>query len=59
MSDPVADLAGGYRDRLRRELLERPPAGDMRSAAERAAWELVRADRLLLDPADARRLVAA
>ena len=58
MSDPVADLAGAYRDRLRRELLERPPAGDLRVAAERAAWELVRADRLLLDPADARRLIA-
>jgi pilus assembly protein CpaF len=57
VSDPVADLAGGYRDRLRRELLERPPAGDLRAAAERAAWELVRADRLLLDPADARRLI--
>ncbi len=58
MSDPVADLAGAYRDRLRRELLERPPTGDLRAAAERAAWELVRADRLLLDPADARRLIA-
>jgi pilus assembly protein CpaF len=58
VSDPVADLAGGYRDRLRRELLERPPAGDLRAAAERAAWELVRADRLVLDAADARRLVA-
>ena len=58
MSDPVADLAGGYRDRLRRELLERPPTGDLRAAAERAAWEFVRADRLLLDPADARRLIA-
>jgi pilus assembly protein CpaF len=58
MSDPVADLADGYRDRLRRELLDRPPAGDLRAAAERAAWELVRADGLLLDPADARRLIA-
>jgi pilus assembly protein CpaF len=58
VSDPVADLAGAYRDRLRRELLERPPTGDLRAAAERAAWELVRADRLLLDPADARRLIA-
>jgi pilus assembly protein CpaF len=58
MTDPVADLAEDYRDRLRRELLERPPAGDLRAAAERAAWELVRADRLLLDPADARRLIA-
>ena len=38
MSDPVADLADGYRDRLRRELLDRPPAGDLRAAAERAAW---------------------
>jgi pilus assembly protein CpaF len=58
VSDPVADLAGAYRDRLRRELLERPPTGDLRATAERAAWELVRADRLLLDPADARRLIA-
>ena len=58
MSDPVADLADGYRDRLRRELLDRPRAGDLRAAAERAAWELVRADGLLLDPADARRLIA-
>jgi pilus assembly protein CpaF len=54
----VADLAGTYRDRLRRELLEHPPAGDLRAAAERTAWELMRADRLLLDPADARRLIA-
>jgi pilus assembly protein CpaF len=58
VSDPVTDLSGGYRDRLRRELLERPPTGDLRAAAERAAWELVRTDRLVLDPADARRLVA-
>ena len=58
MSDPSADLAAGYRDRLRRELRERPAAGDLRAAAERAAWDLVRGDRLLLDPADAGRLVA-
>ncbi len=58
MNDPIADLAAGYRDRLRRELRERPAGGDLRAAAERAAWSLVRADRLLLDPADAARLVA-
>jgi len=58
VSDSSADLAAGYRDRLRRELRERPAAGDLRAAAERAAWDLVRADRLLLDPADAARLVA-
>jgi pilus assembly protein CpaF len=58
VNDPIADLAAGYRDRLRRELRERPAAGDLRGAAERAAWNLVRADRLLLDPADAARLVA-
>jgi pilus assembly protein CpaF len=58
VSDPIADLAAGYRDRLRRELRERPAAGDLRAAAERAAWDLVRGDRLLLDPADAGRLVA-
>ncbi len=58
MNDPIADLAAAYRDRLRRELRERPVAGDLRAAAERVAWSLVRADRLLLDPADAARLVA-
>jgi pilus assembly protein CpaF len=59
MSNP-AELAAAYRERLREELLGRPPAGaDLRSAAERIAWELVRADRLVLDPADARRLVSA
>jgi pilus assembly protein CpaF len=58
VSDPIADLAAGYRDRLRRELRERPAGGDLRAAAERAAWDLVRGDRLLLDPADAGRLVA-
>jgi pilus assembly protein CpaF len=57
VNDPIADLAADYRDRLRRELRERPAAGDLRAAAERAAWNLVRADRLLLDPADATRLV--
>ena len=58
MNDPIADLAAAYRDRLRRELRERPAGGDLRAAAERAAWSLVRADRLLIDPADAARLVA-
>jgi pilus assembly protein CpaF len=59
MSD-VAELAGEYRERLRQELLRRPPDGaDLRAAAERVAWDLVRADRLVLDPAEARRLVAA
>ncbi len=51
--------ADAYRERLRRELLRRPSGrGDLRAAAERVAWELVRADPLVLDPADARRLVA-
>jgi pilus assembly protein CpaF len=58
VSDSGADLAADYRDRLRRELRERPVAGDLRAAAERAAWDLVRSDRLLLDPGDAARLVA-
>jgi pilus assembly protein CpaF len=58
VSDQVAGIAAGYRDRLRRELLDRPARGDLRAAAERAAWELVRGDKLVLDPADARRLVA-
>jgi pilus assembly protein CpaF len=58
VNDPIADLAAGYRDRLRGELRERPAAGDLRAAAERVAWSLVQADRLLLDPADAARLVA-
>jgi pilus assembly protein CpaF len=58
VTDPVATLAAGYRERLRRELLDRPSGGDLRPAAERAAWELLRADRIALDPADARRLVA-
>jgi pilus assembly protein CpaF len=54
------ELAAGYRERLREELLRRPSAGpDLRAAAERIAWDLVRADRVVLDPADARRLVAA
>jgi len=55
-----ADRAAAYRDRLRQELLRRPSeGGDLRTAAERVAWELVRADRLVLEPAEARRLVAA
>ena len=58
MTDPVAGLAAGYRERLRRELLDRPSGGDLRAAAERAAWELLHGDRVALDPADARRLVA-
>ena len=58
MTEVSADLAADYRDRLRRELRERPAAGDLRAAAERAVWDIVRADRLLLDPADAARLVA-
>jgi pilus assembly protein CpaF len=58
MSDAAADLAAEYRDRLRHELLHRPPVGDLRAAAERAVWELLRADRVALDPADARRLIA-
>jgi pilus assembly protein CpaF len=58
VTDPVPALAAGYRERLRRELLDRPPRGDLRAAAERAAWELLQADRVALDPADARRLVA-
>ena len=58
MSDAIAGLAAGYRERLRRELLDRQPGGDLRAAAERAAWELIHGDRVALDPADARRLVA-
>jgi pilus assembly protein CpaF len=58
MTDAIAGLAAGYRERLRRELLDRPPAGDLRVAAERVAWELLHGDRVALDPADARRLVA-
>ncbi len=58
MSDPIAGLASGYRERLRRELLDRQSGGDLRAAAERAAWELLHGDRVALDPADARRLVA-
>jgi pilus assembly protein CpaF len=58
MTDPVAALAAGYRERLRRELLDRPSGGSLRAAAERVAWELLHADRVALDPADARRLVA-
>jgi pilus assembly protein CpaF len=58
VSDPIAGLASGYRERLRRELLDRQPGGDLRAAAERAAWELLHGDRVALDPADARRLVA-
>jgi pilus assembly protein CpaF len=54
------DRAAVYRDRLRQELLRRPSeGGDLRAAAERVAWELVRADRLVLEPAEARRVVAA
>ena len=58
MTDAIAGLAGSYRERLRRELLDRPPGGDLRAAAERVAWQLLHADRVVLDPADARRLVA-
>jgi pilus assembly protein CpaF len=58
VTDPVAGLAAGYRERLRRELLDRPSGGDLRAAAERVAWELLHGDRVALDPADARRLVA-
>ncbi|HEX5250402.1 MAG TPA: CpaF family protein [Gaiellales bacterium] len=58
MTDAIAGLAEGYRERLRRELLDRPPGGDLRVAAERVAWELLHGDRVALDPADARRLVA-
>jgi pilus assembly protein CpaF len=58
VTDPVAALAAGYRERLRRELLDRPSGGSLRAAAERVAWELLQADRVALDPADARRLVA-
>jgi len=58
VTDPLAGLAAGYRERLRRELLDRASGGDLRVAAERAAWELLHADRVALDPADARRLVA-
>ena len=58
MTDSAAGLAAGYRERLRRELLDRPPGGDLRVAAERVAWELIHGDRVALDPADARRLVA-
>jgi pilus assembly protein CpaF len=55
----AADPAAVYRERLRRELLRRPPeSGDLRVAAERVVWDLVRADRIVLDPADARRLVS-
>jgi pilus assembly protein CpaF len=55
-----ADRAAVYRDRLRQELLRRPSeGGDLRAAAERVTWELVRAERLMLEPAEARRLVAA
>jgi pilus assembly protein CpaF len=59
VSDRVSELAAAYRDRVRRELLARPAAGDLRAAAERVAWELVRADRLPLEAADARRVVSA
>jgi pilus assembly protein CpaF len=56
----AADPAAVYRERLRQELLRRPPgSGDLRAAAERVVWDLVRADRIVLDPADARRLVSA
>ncbi|HEX3329465.1 MAG TPA: CpaF family protein [Gaiellales bacterium] len=58
MTDSAAGLAAGYRERLRRELLDRPSGGDLRVAAERVAWELIHGDRVALDPADARRLVA-
>jgi pilus assembly protein CpaF len=58
VTDRVAALAAGYRERLRRELLDRPSGGNLRVAAERVAWELLHADRVALDPADARRLVA-
>ena len=58
MTDTIAGLAEGYRERLRRELLDRPPGGDLRVAAERVAWELLHGDRVALGPADARRLVA-
>ncbi|HEY2868794.1 MAG TPA: CpaF family protein [Gaiellales bacterium] len=58
MTDSTAALAAGYRERLRRELLDRPPGADLRVAAERVAWELLHSDRVALDPADARRLVA-
>jgi len=58
MTEAVAGLAEGYRERLRRELLDRPPGGDLRVAAERVAWGLLHGDRVALDPADARRLVA-
>ena len=58
MTDTIAGLADGYRERLRRELLDRPPGGDLRVAAERVAWELLHGDRVALGPADARRLVA-
>jgi pilus assembly protein CpaF len=59
VSDRVSELAAAYRDRVRRELLARPAAGDLRAAAERVAWELVRADRLPMEAGDARRLVSA
>jgi len=58
VTDTIAGLADGYRERLRRELLDRPPGGDLRVAAERVAWELLHGDRVALGPADARRLVA-
>jgi len=58
VTDTIAGLAEGYRERLRRELLDRPPGGDLRVAAERVAWELLHGDRVALGPADARRLVA-
>src|SRR6185312_9029310 len=58
VTDTIAGLAEGYRERLRRELLDRPPGGDLRVAAERVAWELLHGDRVALDQADARRLVA-
>jgi len=58
MTEAVAGLAEGYRERLRRELLDRPPGGDLRVAAERVAWGLLHGDRVALDQADARRLVA-
>jgi pilus assembly protein CpaF len=58
VTDSTAALAAGYRERLRRELLDRPPGADLRVAAERVAWELLHSDRVALDPADARRLVA-
>jgi pilus assembly protein CpaF len=57
VTDAIAGLAEGYRERLRRELLDRPPGGDLRAAAERVAWQLLQGDRVALDPADARRLV--